>query len=48
MKKPTLFDACVLGVGVLALAGWIAYNAVAYDDWTCAFARCVKVSGVKP
>jgi predicted negative regulator of RcsB-dependent stress response len=37
----------LLLVCVIALGLWISYNAWAYGDWTCAFARCVKASMMK-
>ena len=30
------------------LTGWVTYNLVAYGDWHCAFARCVRVENIKP
>lgn len=48
MRRPGMSDALAILVAVAILAGWIAYNAAVYDDWTCAFARCVKVDRVRP
>jgi len=48
MRRPRLDDALCFLLAVLIIAGWVGYNAVAYDDWTCAFTRCVKVAKVKP
>lgn len=36
-----------LAFTLVLLAAWVTYNAIAYEDWKCAFARCVRVENVK-
>lgn len=37
-----------LAFAILLVAGWVAWNAYAYGDWTCAFKRCVQIQDVRP
>lgn len=48
MRRPKIDDALAIVIALAILAGWVAYNAAVYNDWTCAFARCVKVDRVRP
>lgn len=36
-----------LCVAALIVGVMVVYNDLVYGDWTCAFARCVKVENVK-
>ena len=37
----------VIAIAAVILSAMVAYNAWAFDDWTCAFSRCVKIENVK-
>ncbi len=43
-RRPDWTIPIVIGVLLSLVVAKLVYSAIVYDDWTCAFARCVKVS----
>lgn len=48
MRERTFNRLVIVLIAIAILGADLLYHHIVYTDWTCAFARCVKVKNVRP